>query len=62
MAETKFGLSYTDLEDIIGPVEVAERAEAWGYDSFWVPDYILKSSIDPLALMAAASNSALALH
>ena len=43
MTKVKFGPIYTRIEDIMGPVELAEKAESWGYDSFWVPDYVLQA-------------------
>ncbi|MFQ5933904.1 MAG: LLM class flavin-dependent oxidoreductase, partial [Dehalococcoidia bacterium] len=40
----------------MGPVEFAEKCEQWGYDSFWVPDYILKPRIEALSILAAAAQ------
>ena len=56
MTKVKFGPIYTRIEDLMGPVELAEKAESWGYDSFWVPDYILKPRLDALIVLGAAAQ------
>ncbi|MCH7997203.1 MAG: LLM class flavin-dependent oxidoreductase [Chloroflexi bacterium] len=56
MADIKFGPIYTAIEDLMGPVELAEKCEAWGYDSFWVPDYVLKPRLDALTILSAVSQ------
>ena len=56
MTKVKFGPIYTRIEDIMGPVELAEKAESWGYDSFWVPDYVLKPRLDALIVLGAAAQ------
>ncbi|MEE9198281.1 MAG: TIGR03619 family F420-dependent LLM class oxidoreductase, partial [Dehalococcoidia bacterium] len=56
MAEIRFGPIYTALEDLMGPVELAEKAEGWGYDSFWVPDYVLRPRMEAMVVLAAAAQ------
>ena len=56
MTKVKFGPIYTRVEDLMGPVELAEKSESWGYDSFWVPDYILKPRLDALIILAAVAQ------
>ena len=56
MNNPKFGLIYTHLEGLIGGVELAEKAEAWGYDSYWATDFALEPNLEPLALLAAVSQ------
>ncbi|MFQ5873286.1 MAG: LLM class flavin-dependent oxidoreductase [Dehalococcoidia bacterium] len=56
MAELKFGLIYAALEDLIGPAGLAEKAEGWGYDSFWVPDFVLKPRLEAMAALTAAAQ------
>lgn len=56
MGSSKFGILYTHLEDIIGGVELAEKAESWGYDSYWVPDLALDPNLEPFSLLAAISQ------
>ena len=47
MADTgiKFGTTYSRLGEVIGPLEFAQRTEAMGYDSLWVPDVLLWPSL-----------------
>ena len=56
MTKVKFGPIYTRIEDLMGPVELAEKSESWGYDSFWVPDYVLKPRMDALIVLGAAAQ------
>ncbi|MFQ5873287.1 MAG: LLM class flavin-dependent oxidoreductase [Dehalococcoidia bacterium] len=56
MPEIRFGPIYTAIENLMGPVELAEKAEAWGYDSFWVPDYVLRPRLEALAVLAAVAQ------
>ncbi|MCH8088920.1 MAG: LLM class flavin-dependent oxidoreductase [Chloroflexi bacterium] len=57
MAGLKFGIIYSALEDIIGPGEMAKQCEDWGYDSFWVPDFVLKPRLEAMAALAAAAQA-----
>ncbi len=57
MPRTKFGLMYTHLEEIVGPVEVAQKAEAWGFDSFWAPDFALEPNLEPLTVLSAVAQA-----
>ncbi len=57
MAPVKFGAVYpmgTPL-DVVGPLELAEKAEAWGYDSFWVPDLLTGPDLDPFVILSGAA-------
>ncbi|MEE9198280.1 MAG: LLM class flavin-dependent oxidoreductase [Dehalococcoidia bacterium] len=56
MAELKFGLIYAALENLMGPGELAEKAEDWGYDSFWVPDFVLKPRLEAMTVLTAAAQ------
>lgn len=57
MTRVKFGLMYTQLEELVGPVEVACKTEEWGFDSFWVPDFALEPNLEPLMVLAAVAQS-----
>ncbi|MEE9198577.1 MAG: LLM class flavin-dependent oxidoreductase [Dehalococcoidia bacterium] len=52
----QFGPLYTTMEEYIGPVEFAEKAEEWGYDAYWVPDYVTLSPMDAFVLLAAVAQ------
>ena len=58
MARVQFGVTNprgTPL-GIVDPAALAEKAEAWGYDSFWVPDLLTTSDLDPLVLLSGAAS------
>ena len=58
MARVQFGITNprgTPL-GIVDPAALAEKAEAWGYDSFWVPDLLTTSDLDPLVLLSGAAT------
>lgn len=57
MPGLKFGLIYSAMEDLIGPGEFAAKAEDWGYDSFWVPDFVLKPRYEAMTALAAAAQA-----
>jgi probable F420-dependent oxidoreductase len=52
----KFGLLYTDLEDVVAPVEFGVRTEAWGFDSLWLTDFVLSPCYEPLIALAAIAQ------
>src|SRR5262245_38161875 len=56
MATVHIGLTYPDLMAHITPGDLAERAERWGFHTFWVTDHVLKPRLDPLVLLAAVSQ------
>jgi len=56
MANVHIGLTYPDLITHIAPGDLAERAERWGFHTFWVTDHALTSRLDPLVLLAAVSQ------
>jgi alkanesulfonate monooxygenase SsuD/methylene tetrahydromethanopterin reductase-like flavin-dependent oxidoreductase (luciferase family) len=56
MATVHIGLTYPDLMAHITPGDLAERAERWGFHTFWVTDHALKPRLDPLVLLAAVSQ------
>ena len=56
MATVHIGLTYPDLIAHIAPGDLAERAERWGFHTFWVTDHALKPRLDPLVLLAAVSQ------
>lgn len=53
----KFGVTYTQLDGLIGPLEFAKNAQRWGYDSFWVPDFALTECMEPLTTLAAVAQA-----
>ncbi len=58
MARVQFGITNprgTPL-GIVDPAVLAEKAEAWGYDSFWAPDLLSTSDLDPLVLLSGAAT------
>ena len=57
MAPIQFGAVYpmsTPL-DVVEPLDLAEKAEAWGYDSFWVPDLLTGPYLDPFVILSGAA-------
>ena len=52
----KFGIMHSHINDPTEGVEMAVRAEAAGFDSFWTTDFALGGSPEPLNLLAAASQ------
>lgn len=56
MTNIQFGPLYTAMESYVGPVEFAEQCEEWGYDSYWVPDYVTLPPMDALVLLAAVAQ------
>jgi probable F420-dependent oxidoreductase len=56
MATIHIGLTYPDLLAHIAPGDLAERAERWGFHTFWVTDHALTPRLDPLVLLAAVSQ------
>ena len=56
MSRVQFGPLYTTMEEYIGPVEFAQKAEEWGYDYYWVPDYVTLSPMDAFVLLSAVAQ------
>lgn len=56
MKQIQFGPLYVAIEEYIGPVEFAEKVEAWGYDSYWVPDYVTLPPMNAFTILAAVSQ------
>ena len=58
MTTIQFGAVYDGIgiQDIIGPVEFAEKAEGWGYDSFWAPEVLTTPQMDPFVVLAAVAQ------
>ena len=56
MTNVQFGPLYTTMEKYIGPVEFAQKAEAWGYDYYWVPDYVTLSPMDAFVLLSSVAQ------
>ena len=56
MQRIKLGLLYTDLEDLVLPVEFGRRTEGWGFDSLWLTDFILSPCYEPLITLAAIAQ------
>ena len=55
MSRIQFGATYSTAMSI-GPVEFAQRAEEWGYDSYWAPEFLTLPTLDPLVLLAAVAQ------
>ena len=53
-----FGVQYNgvSLGRTMGPLEFAEKAEAWGYDSLFVPDLVTLPTLDALTILASAAQ------
>ncbi len=58
MVNIQFGVVYESLAmgNLISPVEFAEMAEAWGYDSFWMPEVLTMPIMDPMVVLGAAAQ------
>lgn len=58
MRRIQFGAHYAPVaaNNVMGPVEFAEQAEAYGYDSFWVPETLTGPRMDPLVVLAATAQ------
>ncbi|MFQ5873377.1 MAG: LLM class flavin-dependent oxidoreductase [Dehalococcoidia bacterium] len=56
MGYIKFGVLYSAMDEYIGPVEFARKAEEWGYNSYWVPDYVTHPPMDAFVLLAAVAQ------
>lgn len=52
----KFGIMHSHINDPSEALDMAVRAETSGFDSFWTTDFALGPSLDPLPLLAAASQ------
>ena len=53
MNRIQFGPLYFPTEEGPSAIELAERAEEWGYDYYWVPDYVTLPYMDAFVLLAA---------
>ncbi|MEE9198576.1 MAG: LLM class flavin-dependent oxidoreductase [Dehalococcoidia bacterium] len=58
MKDIRFGALYSGMDKYIGPVEFSEKVEAWGYDSFWVPDYVTLPHMEAFVSLAAVAQRA----
>ena len=56
MSRIQLGATYAGMQNVIGPAEFAEKAETWGYDSFWVSEVLTMSHMDPLVVLAAVAQ------
>ena len=58
MARVKYGVTYprSTALDVVEPASLAENAEGWGYDSFWVPDLLTTPDLDPLVILSGAAT------
>ncbi|MFQ5873376.1 MAG: LLM class flavin-dependent oxidoreductase [Dehalococcoidia bacterium] len=56
MSNIQFGSLYVAMDEYIGPLEFAGKCEEWGYDSFWVPDYVTLPPMDAFVLLAAVAQ------
>lgn len=57
MARVQFGAvnPMGTPREVVEPVELAEKAEGWGYDSFWVPDLLTGPDLDPFIILSGAA-------
>lgn len=57
MSAVRFGVTYprSTPTTLLDPAALAEKAEAWGYDSFWAPDLLTTPDLDPLVIMSGAA-------
>ena len=57
MPTVHFGATFprSTPPDLVDPANLAEKLEAWGYDSFWAPDLLTTPDLDPLVIMPGAA-------
>lgn len=57
MHRVRFGITYprSTRLNAIDPASLAEKAEAWGYDSFWAPDLLTTPDLDPLVILSGVA-------
>jgi alkanesulfonate monooxygenase SsuD/methylene tetrahydromethanopterin reductase-like flavin-dependent oxidoreductase (luciferase family) len=53
-----FGVQYNGVSmgQVMGPLEFAGKVEAWGYDSFFVPDLETLPTLDALTVLASVAQ------
>jgi hypothetical protein len=58
MSDVTFGLGYSAnvVGSVIGPLEYAERFEAAGYRSLFIPDLEVSPALDPMVTLAAIAQ------
>ncbi len=58
MRKVRFGATYprSTPPTLVEPASLAEKVEAWGYDSFWAPDLLTTSDLDPLVIMSGVAT------
>ncbi len=57
MGAPRFGvLDLHGFSTPLGPMSLAEKLEAWGYEAFWVPDVFSYTVPDPFVMLAAAAQ------
>ena len=59
MSNVAFGVQFNGVAmgSVIGPLASAENAEAWGYQSYFVPDSEVSVALDPMVLLTAAAQT-----
>lgn len=57
MKAIQFGPLFFPTEEGPEALDMAVKAEAWGYDSFWIPDYVTLPYMDPFVLAAAVAQA-----
>lgn len=57
MPALRFGATYprSTPPSLVDPVTLAEKAESWGYDSFWAPDLLTSPDLDPFVIISGAA-------
>lgn len=58
MSRVRFGITYprSTPTTAINPASLAEKAESWGYGSFWVPDLLTTPDLDPLVILSGVAT------
>ena len=57
MPTVQYGATYprSTPSTLVDPVILAEKLEAWGYDSFWAPDLLTSPDLDPFVIISGAA-------
>ena len=56
MSDIQFGPLYFPTDEDYGPLDLAQKAEEWGYDYYWIPDYVTLPYLDAFVLAAAVAS------
>ncbi len=56
MNNIQFGPLYFPTDEDYDPLDLAEKAEEWGYDYYWIPDYVTLPYLDAFVLATAVAS------